>query len=477
MSLPAHRRTLPDAPNRRGWCPGLARPMPTGDGLLARVHPPLGILTPDQARTVARGARLFGNGHLDLTARANLQIRGVSDATRAPLARLLEAAGLGDTRHDGGPQRLTLTGPLAGHDPAETIDVPALARAIEAAGLAVPGLPAKTLVVIEGRPGATLPEADFLVVADPAGGIAIAVSTEQGRHELGICAEVEAPAVVAALLNAFARTGRRRMRDLSRDEIRALTEAWSLKMQSRVPSPVRERDRGRDATSPDRPGPSPQPSPEREGGHGGASNPAIAFAPSAGVTPLAPNRSVLAVDAPFGRCTAEALDRLIDCAAGRGADALRLSPARGFVLLLPRAAPAATRAALAPDFIVAPDDPRRSVAACTGAPACNAGSTPTLADAARLAEAFRPLASRGHSAHVSGCAKGCARPGPADLTLIGRDGRYGAVIGGAPGDEPAMHLPIEAVLERLGRADIVGLAAAFAPGCTATNTGGNGRPA
>ncbi|TXM87393.1 hypothetical protein FV223_27475 [Methylobacterium sp. WL116] len=51
MNVP--RRVLPDAANRRGWCPSLARPMPTGDGLLARIHPPLGILTRAQIRAVA----------------------------------------------------------------------------------------------------------------------------------------------------------------------------------------------------------------------------------------------------------------------------------------------------------------------------------------------------------------------------------------------------------------------------------------
>ncbi len=33
-------------PMRRGWCPGVLRPMPSGDGLLVRVHPPGGALTP-----------------------------------------------------------------------------------------------------------------------------------------------------------------------------------------------------------------------------------------------------------------------------------------------------------------------------------------------------------------------------------------------------------------------------------------------
>ncbi len=130
---------------------------------------------------------------------------------------------------------------------------------------------------------------------------------------------------------------------------------------------------------------------------------------------------------------------------------------------------------LAADFIVAADDPRRAVAACTGAPACASGSTPTLLDAARLAETFRPLAARGLSAHVSGCAKGCAKPGPADLTLVGHEGAYAIIVGGAPGDSHQLEVPIEAALERLGRAATLGLAAAFA---SATNDGGrNRRPA
>ncbi|SFS93916.1 precorrin-3B synthase [Methylobacterium sp. yr668] len=445
MSAAPHRRALPEAPARRGWCPGLTRPMPTGDGLLARVHPPLGILTLDQARAVAEGARRFGNGHLDLTARANLQIRGVSEATRAPLATWLAARGLGDVRADGGPQRLTLTSPLAGHDPDETIDVPALARAIETAGLAIPGLPAKTLVAVEGRPGRALPEADLCVVAEGPGRVAITVAHGETQRTLLTCAEDAAPGHVAALLGAFARTGRRRMRDLSDDELAAL--ALTLPSGDTRAGPAQAYQGFAPEQEPARPA----------GGHD--------------------LRSV-AVDAPFGRCTADALDRIAATAAAIGSDEIRLSPTRGFVMLAPAAAEAAAAiAALAAEFIVVPDDPRRAIAACTGAPGCASGSTPTLADAARLAGAFGSLAATGRAAHVSGCAKGCARPGPADLTLVGRDGLYGVVIGGAPGDEPAMDLPIEAVLERLGRAEIDGLSAAFAPETAPSECGRTRRPA
>ncbi len=161
-----------------------------------------------------------------------------------------------------------------------------------------------------------------------------------------------------------------------------------------------------------------------------------------------------------------------------GAETIRLSPNRGFVLIASRSGWPQRRLAASPTRSSSrPDDPRRAIDACTGRPGCASGSTPTLADAARLAGAFGTLAEQGASAHVSGCAKGCARPGPADLTLVGRNGLYGVVIGGGPGDEPAMDLPIEAVLERLGRANTVGLAAAFAPETARTACGRTRRPA
>lgn len=297
-----HGRALPEAASRRGWCPGLTRPMPTGDGLLARVHPPLGVLTLGQARAVAEGARRFGNGHLDLTARANLQIRGVTEATQASLAAWLSAQGLGDVRADGGPQRLTLTSPLAGRDPEEAIDVPGLARAVEAAGLTIPGLPAKTLVVIEGRVDRATAEADCAVIANAPGRVAITIACGEGRQDLLTCGEREAPDVVAAVLTAFARTGRRRMRDLSEDERATLTEALRSGKRPHVAA------RGGESVWP---GQARQP----RGGQ---------------------DLQILAIDAPFGRSTADALDRLADAALTLDADELRLSPTRGFMLLAPR---------------------------------------------------------------------------------------------------------------------------------------------
>ena len=73
------------APAIKGWCPTLLSPMESGDGWLARVKPSAGKLTAEAARLIADAARRHGNGHIDLTLRANLQSEGSAPARRRNL--------------------------------------------------------------------------------------------------------------------------------------------------------------------------------------------------------------------------------------------------------------------------------------------------------------------------------------------------------------------------------------------------------
>ena len=58
----------------KGWCPNLYAPMDTGDGVLLRVKPFGGRLSAAQARALAA----IAPGAIELTNRANLQLRGAS---------------------------------------------------------------------------------------------------------------------------------------------------------------------------------------------------------------------------------------------------------------------------------------------------------------------------------------------------------------------------------------------------------------
>ncbi len=73
-------------------CPGALQVHQAADGALVRVRLPGGMITAAQLAALAVASSRFGSGVLELTARGNLQIRGITDAT--PVAEAIAAAGL-----------------------------------------------------------------------------------------------------------------------------------------------------------------------------------------------------------------------------------------------------------------------------------------------------------------------------------------------------------------------------------------------
>jgi precorrin-3B synthase len=84
------------APKVKGWCPGAYRPMASGDGLVVRLRPLCARLEATQVAALCALAQRYGNGLIDLTNRANLQIRGVAEADHKALLEGLYSAGLLD---------------------------------------------------------------------------------------------------------------------------------------------------------------------------------------------------------------------------------------------------------------------------------------------------------------------------------------------------------------------------------------------
>ncbi|PVH28001.1 cobalamin biosynthesis protein CobG [Pararhodobacter oceanensis] len=81
----------------KGWCPGAHRPMLAADGLVVRIRPRLARLTAAQALGLCALAQRYGHGYLDLTNRANLQIRGVAEGDHLALIEALADLDLLDT--------------------------------------------------------------------------------------------------------------------------------------------------------------------------------------------------------------------------------------------------------------------------------------------------------------------------------------------------------------------------------------------
>jgi precorrin-3B synthase len=392
--------------------------METGDGWLVRLHPPGGTLTPAQLRRVAALAQETGNGLVEISGRGNLQIRGVRPEAHPTLVEALLTDDLIDEAGGTGPQRLVLTSPLAGQDASDLIDAAMLAAEIERAGRAVAGLPAKTSVIVDGGGNLALDgfPADLHLVATGSETIAVGLP---GGTWLGPVAPRNAAAATIALLYGFAACRRtdpvrlHRLRDLSDDQTAALIVDCALAR-----------------TSP----PPPRPTPQR-----------------VGIVTLSSSRFALIAGMPFGRSDAATLAGLSDAAAELGVTDIRFSPWRGLAFLgLGRDAAMGLAAQCeARGLITRNDDPRLSVQACSGKPACPRGETRTMADAAVLAKAAAPLLAAGRTLHLSACVKSCAHAGAADLTLVGRDGRYDVVIGGATRDKPSARLDLSQIVQRL----------------------------
>jgi len=411
MSAPAPR---PSEPRVRGRCPGVLRPMRTGDGLLARIRLSAGVLPGPMARAIAECALRFGNGAIDLSSRANLHIRGVASSTLAPLTQRLGELGILDADPEAEAVRNVLASPMAGWDEDAVLDIRPFVHALERRLTGDPllrALPPKFSFCVDDGGAFALSEriGDIRLRAvrtSRGARYALALGgTEQSAEHIGYCRPEEADGAAIGLARRFielrgsAPDGPRRMAALlAREGSAALLE--SVVIERDVEPEVR--------------------------------------APRA--APLGFHRlgrtGFIGLAAPFGRWSAHDLMRLSELADRLGAGELRLTHWRA--ILLPGVAPgaAAELSRACADWSLDPHDPRLALAACPGAPACSSATTPTRRDALALASRAARANNGAVALHISGCAKGCAHPSRAPVTLVGREGLYDLVLEGRAGDPP-----------------------------------------
>lgn len=359
--------------------------MQTGDGLLARLRVGEGRLTPAQLHTIAEQAAHHGNGQVEITARGNLQVRGLTLTSTPAFAAAVRA--IVDIE-----QGLVVeTPPLAGDDATEISDPRALAVSIRDLAAALgEQLGPKVTVVVDGMGQITRAglKADIRLTAIAPQHWSLAIA-EQPQSELH---ESAAAAAVVTVLHKLVELG-------------PAARATDLVTPRASAAPSSSQTIGQ-------------------------------FTLASG--------SATGIALPFGASDSPSLMALARLATDHGIAELRLAPHH--TLLAINAPAGFVHDAATLGFITDASDPRTRISACIGSAGCASGHIPAREIAQQLASAL----PAGRDLHVSGCAKGCAHPRRAALTLVGQAGGYGLVINGSAGDTPQTVLRADQLESAIG---------------------------
>jgi len=411
-------------PEHPASCPSVHRPFDQLDGSLIRVRLPGGVLGATEALGLARVAAGLG-ATLEITSRANLQIRGVDPSRMTDVVARLVAVGVTEADPAVDERRNIVASPTAGTDPTELIDVRPLVDAIAygLGSLAVPGLSPKFCVLVDGG-GAVhvrgrrhdvclgaVRLAEGSIRFELRVAAALTLSGESDDEE--ICTLVLPEQVVQVVL-AAARL------DAVGGGISAVVERHgragaTRRLERRAGTAFTRIAASRLGP---RPGPCPPPLgplPQRQAG-----------LTAVGAMPV------------LGRLDPPTLEQVARLARSDAGGEIRLTPWRS--LLLPGAADPASliERLVGLGLVCDPEDPATKVIACAGGEGCPAGMVDTQADGRRLVALLRQnQPSKPLSVHLSGCPKRCASREVHDLTLIGgpEPGIY-SVYGPAPGRSP-----------------------------------------
>ena len=420
-ALPSTAEPGASASMRRGACPSLAAPMQTGDGLLVRLRPDDGSLTIPKVIALAAAAETFGNGIIEITARGNLQLRGLSEATVPALAQAI-----GDAEIMIAEGLAIEVPPLAGIDPTEIADPRSIAAGLREALQArrpMLRLAPKLSVVIDGGGrfglGAVVADIRLQALSTPDGSgwlLSLGGTAAKGSIIGTFAGNAVVPALITILEKLASLGTTARGRDLDPAEIRALCRCEAL---SECPAVLSS-----------------------------ASIPGSHDLGDAGV--------VLGLGLAFAQVEASALAAFLHQVQELGATAIRLAPGHAFFVLglSHETAAVAQSLAAAHGFRIVEDDPRNAIATCAGSKGCASAWMETKGMAQSLVEMAPELLDGSLTVHLSGCAKGCARPRPSELTLVGASSGYGLVVNGAANGLPSAYTDengVKSALARLGR--------------------------
>jgi ferredoxin-nitrite reductase len=403
FEIPARGRPIADA------CPGLFYPTFAKDGRLIRVRTPGGRLSSQQARVlVALGERF--NQPLQVTNRANLQMRGLPAEIPTDVLQQLQASGLAASLSQVDHLRNIMASPTAGIDAAQIIDTTPFVKALDAylsSHLELAELSAKFSIGFDGGERVTIAQHnDILLKAiDPNHFCLYLVGVPVGVIKVEDCISTIADIATVYLQASQNYKGDRKLRLKQ-----LIQEMGGQELCDRARLPLLTQ------------------SPPILGDLGGGSDPHL---PHIGTHPqrqpallrrYRKGRSYIGITLPLGRLEPSQLKELADIADRWGDRTLRLTPWQN--LLIPNlphpVLPQVHQQIKNLHLHASPLHVHSSLIACAGI-TCASSATDTQTDALALAEYLDchitldvPI-----TIHFSGCPKSCAYHGNSDLTLVG----------------------------------------------------------
>jgi len=388
--------------DRRFACPGLYRIVPSLDGGICRIKLPLGRLNAAQLRALGKLAATHGLPDIELTNRANVQIRGVRDGEDDALIAGLIDAGLAPKSSGADDVRNVMVSPMVGLDPNAILDVSDLAaRALKRLenDTRYHALSPKFSIQIDGGEDVAMLQHpnDIWLSATTNGRLSFGFAGVPGERTAGTVANGDAESALFGLLDHFiGKIGSLNAKGEKITRMRhLLVDESPSALASNVPCPVMPAgDWQRDEPMPL--------------GH-------------IGTRRQADGRFVLGAVPPLGRVGQDMVQGLAALADQVSGGRIRLTPWQSVMLpdIGEECLEEASAALEEMGFITRPDRTLAATLTCAGSAGCKSGLADTKTDARALANEIDGWGVPVFGIHLTGCAKSCAAPRPAPYTLLG----------------------------------------------------------
>ena len=416
-------------------CPGLFYGSQARDGVLSRMRIPGGILNVQQCWTIANLVDRYSTGCLQVTNRANLQIRELHSEIPPSVWRELQELGLASRRVEVDPIRNIMASPTAGIDRQQLVDTRPLVAAWDDYLQTHPELSelsAKFSIGFDGGEAVSIRNLrnDILLVAERISTKSEIVFRLCLNGDTGIVIEEsQCISVLAALTNVYLEYTKYQPRiNGKKPRLRHLIADWGVesyleKVEKNLPFAFRRRsiDISERDISQNSCGVGILPAPERLFT---VHSRAIAPNSNLGIHPQRQSDfSYIGIALPLGRLESKQLRNLANLAQNLASSTLRLTPWQNLVISdIPNSQVSEVKQQIGELGLHSSATRLDScLIACAGSSGCASSATDTQSDALAMVKdlAQKLTIDRSINIHFSGCEKSCAQHQPIDITLVG----------------------------------------------------------